>query len=393
MSKKTNKGSPLGNLLKRHRKNQGMTMKNLAQAVGVSESYISLLESGQRTQPARELVLKIAKTLGADSFNNLADDFLVTAGFYPADKQSYRRHQDTLLSYKARLKSDPTDFETFSTLVFALIKTGQTQEAQDLIQQGLAGFDDTIQLQALLASLELAKKNYQKSLDFQNFALSQTGTDPKEAPKRLRLTINLGVIHFLKGVHHQAEHLDSGSSKSHKAALKHFEVAHGIFGEVLDVTPENIYVLDELARVSFNLATLNQGKKAQKYWQDTISSLKKVLQSEDKYTLGHSTLLESCVFLAHAYTKTLRFDEALTLLSYLEITMNPPHWLVPYAKACFYSLKFEEKSEPALLDLALKQLALAIQYAPQTTSQQAIQDPDLSVLREHKESEFKALIL
>lgn len=54
----------LNERIKLYREKSNMTKSELARAIGVSPSYITKLESGEKTNPSLEIQLKIAKTLG-----------------------------------------------------------------------------------------------------------------------------------------------------------------------------------------------------------------------------------------------------------------------------------------------------------------------------------------
>jgi transcriptional regulator with XRE-family HTH domain len=399
-NKKVKNKSPFGKLLTRLRKQQGLTMSQLAKEVGVSESYISLLESGERKQPSRELVLKLAQILGARTDNTLADDFLVTAGYYPANKQTYQAHISTIAAYRQHIEAEPQDFVTYTALIFALIKMGETQEAQGLIQKGLTQFADTNQLQSLLASLELAKHNYVKAIQLQEFALAQQQLQYAPGhPETFRFELNLGVMHFLKGSHHY-QAMSIAHSQSHEPAYiqektlaqTHFQQAQDLFKRLLAQEPNNIYVLDEYARVTFNLASLAEASEAISLWNETIIGLTRVLHAEDKYILGHATLLETAIFLAHAHSKSQAFELAETLINLLQVTVSPPHWMVYYIKACFFSLRHQAQGGDDSLDTALQALGEAFKCDPQAVSDNAPHDPDLSYLRQHQPSEFQRRI-
>ena len=54
----------LGKMLKQRRKEKPMTQAALAEKVGVSQTYIAKLESGDKKNPTVDLLKKIAKALG-----------------------------------------------------------------------------------------------------------------------------------------------------------------------------------------------------------------------------------------------------------------------------------------------------------------------------------------
>lgn len=398
MAKKQKNRSAFGQLLWQQRKQQKMTMRILADTVGVSESYISLLESGDRQQPARELVLKLAHALGARSSNQLADQFLLAAGYYPADKQMYEHHGDTIQGFLATLQQDPTNFQAYSALIFAHIKLGNTGEARKMIQEGLGRFENSNQLQSLLASLELSKQNFDKAIELQRFALDQQNQDKKNARDKARneetrrLELNLGIMHFLRGLHHQQLWFSQQKKKSQRQAQTDYATAKDLLKRLLG-DHSDAYILDEYARICFNQAFVGGEKAAvlQTYWKECSDTFEAVLRTPDKFTLGRQILMEACVFLALSYAHQSQFAMAELLLHSLEVSLNPPVALVYYLKACYHSLKGAHTGDAQEADQALDALLMVHRIDPKFTAQ-ALEDPDLAWLRHDHLSTLERII-
>lgn len=396
MARKPKNRSPFGQLLWQQRKQQKMTMRTLANTVGVSESYISLLESGDRQQPARELVLKLAHALGARSSNQLADQFLLAAGYYPADKQMYEHHGDTVQSFLDTLHKDPTNFQAYSALIFAYIKLGKSDEARHMIQEGLGRFENSNQLQSLLASLELARQNFDKAIELQYFALQQQQQEsPDEAlthEESRRLQLNLAIMHFLRGLHHQDLWLQSQKKVHQQKAQADYATAKDLLKALLK-NQSDAYILDEYARICFNQGFIGGETKAtlQRYWKECSDSFEAVLRTPDKFTLGRQILMETCVFLAMAYTHQERFDTAEVLIHSLEVSINPPTALIYYLKACYHSLKGQATQQIPEAAQAFEALHIAHRIDPHFTPQ-ALTDPDLAWLRQHHLPRLERLI-
>lgn len=77
-----------GELLRAHRKRNGLTQDTLGRAIGLSQPYLNHLENGRvrskdgkPRQPAREIVLSMAAALGLDAAET--DRFLFAAGLAP----------------------------------------------------------------------------------------------------------------------------------------------------------------------------------------------------------------------------------------------------------------------------------------------------------------------
>ena len=72
-------------LLRELRKQRGLTMKELGEKIGVSESTISLYETGRRS-PSYEILLKIAEYFG------VSVDYLLRGGEEKEKPASQRVH-------------------------------------------------------------------------------------------------------------------------------------------------------------------------------------------------------------------------------------------------------------------------------------------------------------
>lgn len=369
-----------------------MNMDALARHVGVSKSYISLLESGGR-QPSRDVVIQIASAFGGEEAKGLRDELLVLAGFAPVNTRSIAAYQDALAIYEQALADHPDDIQVYSRLVLALIKAGRQAQAQDRIQQGLQHFTDVVQLQSLLAYLELSKGHFEAALLNQETALRQFELRPEQAVvgglRRADLNFNLGSIHFMRGYAAQARYLQDQLDAERQSALASFAQAEALFDLALGEAPDDAYMLDELARLRFNIAYLQPSPEA---WQAAISSYRRVLTSPNKLNLASQQLMESAAFLAHAYTQNQDFDAAELTLGLLS-SFNPDYWLVHYLEACLCSQRHSHSSQMADLDRALAALERAFDRDTYDQAHhEAVQDPDLKTLRSLRKAEFAKLL-
>ena len=72
--------------LKQLRRKSGKSRYRLAQYSGINEAYLLRLESGERQNPSRDVVMKLGLALVANSPSVSLDDFnelLLSAGFAP----------------------------------------------------------------------------------------------------------------------------------------------------------------------------------------------------------------------------------------------------------------------------------------------------------------------
>lgn len=394
---KQNEGiqSPFSRRLSVLRKEKGLNMEKLARSIAVSKSYISLLEAGER-QPSREVVLKLAEVLFPGGNGNARDELLILAGFAPVNSDAAAAYRDAVATYEQSLSQHPEDFSTYLRLVYALIKAGRTAQAQEKIQQGLQLFSEGVQLQSLLSTLELSRGNYDAALLNQETALRSYEMHPAQAQLDIRAAdfhFNLGAVYFLRGYDALGRFLAEKDEADRNTALADFAQAAAKFESAMAMAPDDVFICDEYARLSFNQAFLLDSQSSQVYWERTIHYFKRVLISPNKQQLGQQTLMESGAFLAHAYTKSGRFSEAELTLGLLD-SFNPGYWLVHYIDACFCSLSYAHDPQKSWLDRGLKALQSAFEAnsGNNPARAEARHDPDLNHLRQARKRDFARIL-
>lgn len=386
------------------RKTKKITMTKLSKQINMSDSYISLLESGER-KPSRDVVLKLSKAFFPDGNEQARDELLILAGFTPINTDSLKLPPtpiDLISEYEMTLKDNPNDFKLFMLLIRTLIKEKQYTKAQSRLTKGMQIFGSSVQLQTMLAHLELTKGNHIGAIVAQEAAIRHYNLSDATEHGRLTMTdllANLSIIHFLKGDRHLSEmleaeynHQQESMVASRTLAQKHFIEASNNLEQALQQAPDNLSLLDDYARVNFNLADLAIAGEEQGYWQNTIKAYRQILACEDKAQLGEHILTEVIVFLAHAYTKNSQFDLASYTLDLLT-TFRARHWLVHYVKACFYCLKFESDNQEHYLEQALTSLRQAVIADKDRVLSQAEYDRDLKVLRDHRLNMLKDILV
>src|SRR3990167_10823980 len=76
------------------RKAQGLTQIDLSRLSQLSKSYVSFLETGIR-HPSREVVLRLAEVLGADTVPEVREELLLLAGFTAENPADLKTSQNT----------------------------------------------------------------------------------------------------------------------------------------------------------------------------------------------------------------------------------------------------------------------------------------------------------
>lgn len=401
--------SRLGVLLSELRGKRKLSMQKLAQATGISAAYICRIESGER-HPSRELLQNLADVLLPESSQVEKDELLIAAGFAPVNFRNFMGRQDVLSIYQKALSENPQDFRSYISLVLSLIRSNQHEQARKQINEGMQQFDDMVQLQALMAALELSKQNFDQAVRFQQEALRyyELETDRHRFNLKLQdLLLGLGVMHFELG--HTLAYRRSAAQESgdiHETerlgteAMKALTEAGDVFKRALDVEPTDVYILDELARVYFTMAYIQSESQADTYWRSSIDAFERAICSPDKQSLGYHSLLQSTAFLALAYSKCGLFDKAWFTISIVEACL-PNFWLIHYIKACYFGLKIQKEfqgqksqaSEPLFQNsLVALEKAMSINDNQNHAREEAMLDPDLMPLRREYSVEFQTLI-
>ncbi len=398
MSKKKNRPtSAFGQKLRELRKKRGITMKHLADQLSVSESYISRLETGER-HPDKELILQLGPVLYPEGNDAELDALLIAADYTPLKLEQMTGHDGVIHHFQQVLADNPLNFRAFNALIISLIKQAKYEVAEQKIQEGLQRYASSIQLQVLLGALELARGNHEQALHYQHQALKAFEQESEKQTRQLflqrnDLLLNLAVIYFLKGYSAIDQYLQLPNPENYQQAKDYLLQASQALEQALAIDPEDIYALDEQARVLFNLAYLAESDGQTANYAAVVAAFERVITSDDKNRLNYSELIESSLFLVHAYAKNQDFLAAERHINIIECCL-PNYWLVHYIKACLYNRKYSLDTQSTWIDKALRSLERALSISDQAnrTRLEAPHDPDLQNIRAHASERFKKLL-
>ena len=337
------------------RKEQGVSQDYLAKETNCSKSYISRLESGQRS-PNEEIIKQFTSILADNDFYIL-NKLLLLAGFYP------------------EVKNDRESLKIVLKLALELKKLGLTKEARQLTEIGLKLFEKMPELYALYANLYLIDEDFDLAITTNENALSAYDKLSEKEQKdscitKAEIIHNLGNVYFeralkenkkrdaliIQSISSPFEGEDKGEGKNspipnsqplilkieqlRKEIIKDLNIAIEKIEESLTLEPEHSHIIDQLARALFNRANLEITKNnALKLWNKCINAYDCVIRLSSK-ELPLSKKLQACVFLPFAYAKMGDFTEALRLIHILIIT-KPEYYLGYYARACIYAISFK----------------------------------------------------
>lgn len=396
MSKKQGRDiSAFGAQLRTLRKQRKITMKKLAESLDVSESYISRLESCER-HPDKELILKMGVVLFPEGSSVELDRLLIAADYTPVNLERKTGHDDVVEHFQQIIEKNADNFRAYNALIILLIKQGKHVAAQQRIEVGLKQFDNSVQLVVLKAVLKLAEGKFEDAIALQKEALalfqmqkSSTGLWIKESD----LLYNLGDMYFAQGYAAIDRYLRDDGLEHYSFAQDQLGLASECLKEALLQDPDNILILDEYAKVSFNQAYLEESAGKEASYTQAIEAFGRVINSEHKHLLNYSNLMESTLSLVHAYAKSGSFGIAQQYIAIVECCL-PNYWLVHYIKACVYSLLFFKTAQESDYRLGMKSLERAcfVSEAQNRTREEAPYDPDLASLKNHNKKAFKTLM-
>lgn len=369
----------LGQYLKSLRKQKKMTQVEISRRSGLSKSYVSFLESDLR-HPSREVVLKIAKILLLPTSDQ--DTLLIKAGYAPLQSQTNKSIT------KSEPKDFPEHFPTFMQRVLESIRQGDDALAQEAIEIGFQRYARPAEMQTLLAHLELSKENFAHAILSQQTALKHAEISGTDTLAYLDYGLNLGVMYFLWGDNCLFK------SKNPEQAIQYYQKALACYEDGLCIAPKHLYLLDESARVHFNLADLmvRDSKQASYHWQCAKQAFRAVLAHPDNSQINPQERITSVVFFALACAKLNDHHEASLILDTLQ-TLQKNDWLVDYIYACVLCLRYTANHDtPRDLYLARAKTLLirAIQKNPDALEQARLDqkkdlhplqsDPEISLL-------------
>lgn len=387
---KESKATPFSERISLLRKRVGLTMTALSERIQVTPSYISLLESGER-QPSRDVVDKLTEVFFLPNEINARDELRMLAGLSPVQTEKIIAPHNLRTSYEQLIEKNPDDFRSFSTLIRILLKSHEDEIARQRIHEGLRRFSSSFQLQALLAQLELSHGHFQGAETAQRAAIEQflkTRTQSQDKATCADLYISLGTIYALWG----DSFLNQAGGEPQKQTLELLKQARKQYGIALEMVPENVYLLDEYARLCVQLAKLSQDPERSKLCEESIRTFRQVICAENNPILGQEAIREACISMANACCHAGRFDEA-ELILVLTRSMSPDFWPAPYALACLYSQQYSQSKETRYLDKAFNSLrqAFKLQSDLPALRQLAHSEQALNPLRQKRRKVFDEL--
>lgn len=382
-------------------------LKEYDPSVSCSEPYISLIEKGSKS-PSIHLLNVLASVLQLSTQEK--SELLLIYKRVPSDLEFAVRtnlneslKKNNLDRFKEAYQNNQ-DKHSFKDLLRALVIADQSKEALDLLKNAPNFSDDFIELQDRTAQMAYLTGNYEFAI--QGFKLALENCPDNADSIRSDLYMSIGVCYFSIGLKNQ--YSNTGE------ALEAFLTAMGFLSQSIDLTPKNIFIIDEIARCSYHAADVldyyrkngidlkplkkhqmlakwsnNKTIKSNSSWllkqithffNQALIHYQLVLEKPHEGSLPEKALKEAVYFHAYSLCKMKRLEEGLIAIN--SILILDKNWLTFFLKAGYYLLRFESEKKPEYLSESMAYLKVALEYDPDTVR---------SVLNMEKDREMKIL--
>jgi transcriptional regulator with XRE-family HTH domain len=348
-----------GKELELFRKRSGITQYNLAKELNMSRSHINRIESGER-KASKEIILKISDILKFDQY--YLNKLFILAGLEP------------------ELAGTKDGFKNCYRLALELKNKGNMPDAEKLIEYGMYHFDNVVELHALLANLNLVKRNYEQAIKANEETIKLFDAQSKVQRKEIGITKaevihNLGYAYFERGLEKLAvlekliieswdaktlqdkltseiKELKKEIQLDFSKAIEQIELAYGL-------EPENLHIIDQLARLYYRQGELHEEKLREEFLRKSVQYYEKLLSYNDEREPGKKQ--EAAIFMAMALGKLNKPEEASRLINTV-VVFTPLYYLSYFVKSCIYSINANKNSD--FLNISYNALEKAIELNP-----------------------------
>ncbi|PIQ24015.1 hypothetical protein COW64_21310 [bacterium (Candidatus Blackallbacteria) CG18_big_fil_WC_8_21_14_2_50_49_26] len=377
LKKKAKTTTPFTERIVGLRKQKGWTMTEMSRQLGVSPSYISLLESGDRI-PSRQIVKNLAETLLGSEDTLGMDEVLILAGFSPefSSPACFTLSYPRLLERALASKSD--HFIAFSSLIKYYLEQELLDLAQHRILEGLQRFSVPWQLQVLLAFRELQKSDFTSAELAQNLAIEYFQMRKNAEEETLGyLYLYLAYFQFNAIKFHILENkMDLGTVLGLQTEM------YANYQKSLAYSQMNIFILNEYARTRYEYALLLAQSQGIEKWEPVIQLYHQVISSPQTKQLNPDLLAEACLNMAIAAQNAEKFELSELVLGLGRISLpNASELLIAFVRN--YVIQAEKLDNPEILEKSLLYIKQFIQE---------VQTPSLLERRLKQEPCFHYLI-
>lgn len=336
------------------RKRANITQYQLAKELDISRSHIFRIETGEK-KPNKSLIEKISEILKLDNYDSLKLYVLSDLEF--------------------EIDNNKNNFKTCLHLALELKNKNVYDKARVLIEKAMLKFENMVELHALLANLNLINNDYEGAIKANEETLKYIQELSPQQVSEIGITQaeiihNLGYVYFEKALNKifynnnliienlTIKNIISENMETIKdEIISDLKIAIEKIEQALKIEPDNLHIIDQLARVYYYLADINDKiDKKKELFDKTISLYELIISSENSF--DESKKQEASIFLAMALAKTFNLRESSRLVNTI-INYNPLGHLAYYAKSCIYSIN--GKNNKDLLDISYNSLVKAIE--------------------------------
>lgn len=334
--------NPFGTELAQIRKRANLSQYQLAKEMEISRSYIFRLESGER-KPNKDLIIKISDVLKTSNYD--LTKLLVLADIDPV------------------IENNNDGFKLSFHLALELKNKGLVDQAKYLIEIAMKIFKNKIELNALLANLNLLNNDYEGAIKANEDTLRYLEEIPKS--KRAKIGIsqaeiihNTGYVYFERGLE-KNDHRDKAIIQNWEANNKEIEeFIEELKNEIIvdfdkalekieiayNLELDNLHIVDQLARLYYHKANLITNEEERECLFNKSISLYDILISSNSDKIEDFKKQEASIFIAVALGKIFKLNEAARIINTV-INYKPLYYFGYFAKSCIYSINGKNNKE------------------------------------------------
>lgn len=334
--------NPFGTELAQIRKRANLSQYQLAKEMEISRSYIFRLESGER-KPNKDLITKISNVLKTSNYD-------LTKLFVLADIEPV-------------IENNNDGFKLAFHLALEFKNKGLVEQAKYLIDLAMKIFNNKIELNALLANLNLLNNDYEGAIKANEDTLRYLEEIPKSKRGKIGISQaeiihNTGYVYFERGLE-KNDHRDKAIIQNWEAKNKEIEeFIEELKNEIIvdfdkalekieiayNLEIDNLHIVDQLARLYYHKANLISDEEERETLFNKSISLYDVLISSGSDKIEDFKKQEASIFIAVALGKIFKLNEAARIINTV-INYKPLYYFGYFAKSCIYAINGKNNKE------------------------------------------------
>ncbi len=337
------------------RKRAGLSQYQLAKELNFSRSHIFRIENGERN-PNKELVEKFFNILKTSNYDTTK--LLILADIEP------------------KIEDNSDGFKLCFYLALEFKNKGMLEKAKYLIKLAMSVFKNKIELNALLANLNLLNHDYELAIKTNEQTIKDLYDLPKSQLKKIGITKaeiihNLGYVYFERGLEKNEYKdklvIENWQNKNKETEIfinelkneiiEDFDISIQKMEEAVSLELDNLHIVDQLARIYYHKADLTDNVDTRSELFNKSIFLYESIISSNSSKISISKKQEASIFLAVALGKIFHLKESARLINTL-INCKPLYYFGYFAKSCIYAINGKNNQE--FLEISYNSLVQAL---------------------------------